>query len=172
MTETVTELISFGTLVLQAIILVCVLMYFLNKKSSFLTFLGKRGIMIAYLMSLVAMLGSLYYSEIARLEPCVMCWYQRIPMYANVFLLGMALFKKETVVRPYSMLLAGIGFVLAAYHIWLQNAATESVTCSLSGGASCSDAYFTMYGYITIPVIALTSFAVVIGALWLSKKYE
>lgn len=34
--------------------------------------------------SFIATLGSLYFSEIMKFEPCVLCWYQRIFMYPFV----------------------------------------------------------------------------------------
>jgi len=35
----------------------------------------------AWIVSMVATLGSLFFSEIMMFPPCVMCWYQRICMY-------------------------------------------------------------------------------------------
>ena len=42
----------------------------------------------------IATLGSLYFSEIMKFEPCVLCWYQRIFMYPFVLWLGIAVAKK------------------------------------------------------------------------------
>ena len=32
-------------------------------------------------VALIAMCGSLYYSEVVHFVPCSLCWYQRIAMY-------------------------------------------------------------------------------------------
>src|SRR5215213_8249764 len=46
----------------------------------------------AWIVALVATLGSLYYSEIADFLPCRLCWFQRIAMYPlSILLLGMAI---------------------------------------------------------------------------------
>src|SRR5690606_33844852 len=45
--------------------------------------------------SLVATLGSLYFSEVRGFEPCTLCWYQRILMYPIVLISGVALFQKN-----------------------------------------------------------------------------
>ena len=37
----------------------------------------------AWLVALVATLGSLFFSEVLGLPPCVLCWYQRIAMGAG-----------------------------------------------------------------------------------------
>lgn len=169
--DAVTQIIALGTVGLQITIIIGVLLY-VFKKDAVLRYIGKRGMVYAYILSLFAMIGSLYYSEVMRLEPCVLCWYQRIPMYANVFILGFALYKKDIAGRAYAHMFAVIGIILALYHVWIQNAASESVTCSLAGGVSCSESYFTAFGYVTIPVISLTTFVAVCSLLWLSKKYE
>ena len=44
--------------------------------------------------SFIATLGSLYFSEIMKFEPCVLCWYQRIFMYPFVLWLGIAVVKR------------------------------------------------------------------------------
>ena len=50
---------------------------------------------IAWAASVIAMFGSLYFSEIRQFEPCELCWYQRILMYPMVVILGIATFKND-----------------------------------------------------------------------------
>ena len=49
-----------------------------NERGQVLVVVG-----VAFL-ALVAMAGSLYYSEVAGFIPCRLCWYQRILMYPLV----------------------------------------------------------------------------------------
>src|SRR3989338_190832 len=74
----------------------------------------------AFLVALFATLGSLFYSEIAHYTPCLLCWYQRIFKYPQVFLLGLGLVKRDKNIADYSLLLSVIGGILAAYHYLLQ----------------------------------------------------
>ncbi|MDE0584452.1 disulfide bond formation protein B [Planococcus sp. A6] len=62
---------------------------------------GKTGILLysAWFVSLVAMLGSLYFSEVQGFIPCELCWYQRIAMYPLVLILGIATFTKGASLR-------------------------------------------------------------------------
>ena len=46
---------------------------------------GPAALWLAFLVALTATVGSLYFSEVARFTPCVLCWYQRIAMYPLVF---------------------------------------------------------------------------------------
>lgn len=43
---------------------------------------------LAWVIALVATVGSLFFSEVMNLPPCVLCWYQRIAMYPLVFVIG------------------------------------------------------------------------------------
>lgn len=52
------------------------------------------ALLTAWGASFIATLGSLYFSEIMKFEPCVLCWYQRIFMYPFVLWLGIAVAKK------------------------------------------------------------------------------
>ncbi|WP_082321816.1 disulfide bond formation protein B [Variovorax paradoxus] len=36
---------------------------------------------MAFLVAFASTLGSLFFSEVMKLEPCVLCWYQRIAMF-------------------------------------------------------------------------------------------
>ena len=84
------------TLVVLAQILSVVYVYVLvaNKSDSKIgVFLAKKGFILAFIVALVSMCGSLYYSDVLGYEPCKMCWYQRICMYPEVLLLGLALYR-------------------------------------------------------------------------------
>lgn len=48
----------------------------------------------AWAASIIAMFGSLYFSEIKQYEPCALCWYQRIIMYPFTVISGIAIIRK------------------------------------------------------------------------------
>lgn len=169
--ETVNIIISLATIGLQIAIAVCVVLIALRKGHALLSWIGERGVLAAYGLAFVGMLGSLYYSEVALFAPCVLCWYQRIFMYANVFVLGLMLFKQDKSGIPYAMLLGCVGGLIALYHVMLPLFPQAVTTCSPASSISCAETYFTMFGYITIPVISLTSFAAICGLLFLANRY-
>jgi len=43
------------------------------------------GIILAFVIALVSMVGSLFYSEIMKFAPCNLCWWQRICMYPQSY---------------------------------------------------------------------------------------
>ena len=119
---------------------------------------------LATLVALTAMSGSLYFSEVAHLEPCVLCWYQRIAMYPLVLLLGLAAVRRDAGVRPYAMALAAVGAVLSAYHVGVQRL-PDVLTSSCSATAPCSAIQVEVLGFVTIPVLAFIAFLTILVLL-------
>ena len=130
--------------------------------------IGKNALWIGFLVSLGATLGSLFYSELAGYEPCVLCWYQRILIYPQAILFLVALIKRDRGVIPYVITLSIIGGAIALFQYYGQISNTSILPCSAEGYAtSCTKQFTLQYGYITIPMmsfsillfIALSSFA-------------
>lgn len=71
----------------------------------------------AFLVSLVATLGSLYYSEVRLFLPCELCWYQRIFMYPQALLLFLALWRADYGIWPYSLALSLVGGSVSLLHL-------------------------------------------------------
>jgi hypothetical protein len=114
----------------------------------------------AWTVALTATLGSLYLSDVRQLEPCLLCWYQRIAMYPLVIVLGVALLRRDAEVWKTALPLAVIGAAISTYHIlvqWLPS--VELAQCSTS--APCTLRYFVLYGFITIPAMAGSAFVLI-----------
>lgn len=129
---------------------------------------GRHALWMGLVISLMATLGSLYYSDILGYEPCKLCWYQRIFMYPQPFLFVLALWRREpTRIWPYSTLLSIVGGAIALFHYYIQTSTAPLVTlpCSALGySASCTQTFAVELGYITIPMMALTAFVLLVIA--------
>lgn len=124
---------------------------------------------LAFVVATTATLGSLYLSDVADLIPCTFCWYQRIAMYPLVVILGIAAWRSDHGVRIYAAALAGIGAVIAAYHRLMQ-AFPDLGGGSCSTGVPCTAAYFTLFGFVTIPYMALSGFLLILALLWIDRS--
>ncbi|WP_338753451.1 disulfide oxidoreductase [Bacillus sp. FJAT-52991] len=111
--------------------------------------------------SFVAMLGSLYFSEVMKYEPCELCWYQRIFMYPIVFILGLAVVKKDVTAAKYSLLLSIIGGSISLYHYAIQKVDFLAESAPGCGRVPCTGMYIDVFGFITIPFLALTAFIII-----------
>lgn len=129
----------------------------------FRAFISRNALLFAFVVALIATSGSLFYSEIAGYEPCKLCWFQRIFMYPQVILLGLALWKKDYGIKLYGIVLSAIGAVIAGYHYLLQLGVAPALPCAAVGySAACSQRFVLQFGYITIPMMALTAFLLII----------
>lgn len=131
-------------------------------------YLRGYGLWIAWLMALTATLGSLYYSEIAGFTPCEYCWYQRIAMYPLAIVLGIAAFRRDHAVRRYVLPLAIVGGLISTYHYTIQHFPDlDAGSCNVF--APCTAAWVWKFDFVSIPLMALVSFAVIITALALDR---
>ncbi|MDT9023379.1 disulfide oxidoreductase [Rossellomorea yichunensis] len=126
----------------------------MNKKADSMLFL-------AWASSLIATMGSLYFSEIMKYEPCVLCWYQRILMYPMVILLGLAYVRKDFQAAFYSTILSGIGLLVSLYHYSIQKVSILTESAPACGRVPCTGEYINLFGFITIPFLALTGFLII-----------
>ena len=125
----------------------------------------------AWGVSLAAMSGSLYLSEIAQLLPCSLCWYQRILMYPLVLVLGVGMLRRDPGVWRFALPLPVVGLVIAAYHVtiqWMPN--LDVGTCTT--GAPCTGRYLAVFGYISIPTMAGAAFLLITVLLLLVRTLE
>lgn len=145
--------------------------FLVTKKPAWVRFFGQHALLGVFLVALGATIGSLIYSDILNYAACKLCWFQRIVMYPQVLLLGMALYKKDTKIVDYSLALAVLGVLLAGYHYLLQLGLAPSIPCSaVESSVSCSKIFLLQYGYITIPMMALSTFGLMTLLLLAYKK--
>jgi disulfide bond formation protein DsbB len=132
------------------------------------TAIGPSALTMAAIVAAVAMGGSLYYSEVAHFPPCLLCWYQRIAMYPLVPLLGIAAFRRDTGVALYGGVIAALGAPISIYHILIERGiVAESTACDPTN--PCSLIWVKELGYLTIPTMALSGFALILTLLVISR---
>lgn len=124
---------------------------------------------LAALVAIVATLGSLYYSEVADFPPCRLCWFQRIGMYPLALVLPIAAWRRDRQVRWYAAPLAVIGGAVSIYHMVIERfPSLESGSCEITN--PCSTIWVEQLGYLTIPTMALSGFALIALLLVLPQE--
>jgi disulfide bond formation protein DsbB len=122
--------------------------------------LEEYGGWLAFIIALVAMLGSLYYSEIAHFTPCRLCWYQRILMYPLTVVTLVGAWKRDDFLPDYVLPLSIIGMFVSGYHYLMEKGVVAaSATCSAD--VPCSISYVNYFGFITIALMAFTAFTLI-----------
>ena len=124
---------------------------------------------LAFLVSAVATGGSLFFSEIAHFVPCELCWFQRICMYPlSITTLLLALANDHRAVR-YLLPLPVVGAGISVYHLLVENRVVgQTQSCVVSAPGGCATKWINEFGYVTIPTLALTAFALTFALMLLA----
>lgn len=127
-------------------------------------FLRKYGLFFAWLCATIATLGSLYFSAIRHMEPCHLCWYQRICLFPLMIILGIASYRGSRGVCRYALPLVGIGLTFALYQIAIQEIPGWNPIDICGAGPNCTEKILIGLGPITLPMLSAANFFI-IGAL-------
>lgn len=117
--------------------------------------------MIIWAQSLIATLGSLFFSEIMGYVPCELCWMQRIFMYPLVVIYGTALIKKDLSIALPGLILSGIGMFISLYHYLVQKLPALQEAGGSCGTVPCNTEYVNYFGFVTIPFLAGIAFIII-----------
>lgn len=127
-------------------------------------------LLLAWLASLAGTLGSLFFSEVMQLQPCLLCWYQRIAMFPLVLVLGIGVHREDAGSVLYGLGLAGLGWAVAGYHFLLYSGWIPENLQPCSKGVSCAEVDLRIAGFLTIPLMSLFAFTVIVGLLMAAHR--
>lgn len=138
----------------------------------FREFLEDYGGWLAFVVAVVAMGGSLYYSEVAGFIPCRLCWYQRILMYPLTIITLVGSLRRDEYLPSYVLPFSLIGMGVSSYHVLLERGVfPPPATCSAD--VPCDLSYVNYFGFLTIAGLALIAFtlitAIMVG-VWLAQR--
>jgi len=129
-----------------------------------------RYLFIGFFIAFIAMMGSLYFSQIMKFIPCTLCWYQRITMYPLVAVLFFGSIAKDdtNIIKiAFTLVLAGLTFSI------YQNALVygfidEGFKICIQGSIPCDLRYVNYFNFITIPLMSFTAFLLIFIVLILN----
>ncbi|WP_144512081.1 disulfide oxidoreductase [Bacillus sp. FJAT-22090] len=131
-----------------------------------------KPLFFAWIVSIIAMVGSLFFSEHMGFVPCTLCWYQRILMYPLVIFLGIAFYRNDRDIYKYILPISIFGLVMSSYHYALQKIPSMQEFSACTNGVPCSGQYINWFGFVTIPFLALIAFifiTIMMLLLWKRK---
>jgi disulfide bond formation protein DsbB len=162
-------LIGAGVLVVWLVVFLTT--YFKNSKSAILSFIAKYALPLGFFATLLGSFLSLYYSQVIGYAPCELCWYQRIFLYSQVVLFGIAWARKESSVLTYTLGLSVVGGAIAVYHHILQMGFDLYKPCSTAPFAvDCAKPSFIEFGFVSFPFMGIVLFGFVL-LLSLTAKF-
>lgn len=116
---------------------------------------------ICFVIAILATFGSLFFSEVMKLPPCKLCWFQRICMYPLLLVYGSAIWTQDEGYRKYAFPLIGLGLAISLYHNLLYYSVIADSLVPCSEGVSCTSKQIELFGFLTIPLLALISFSLI-----------
>lgn len=166
-----------GAILLQVFSVVALFLLFIgpnkNQKNKFLAFIDKHYLNLGFIIALLASLFSLVYSEIIGYLPCYLCWYQRVFTIPLVFIFGIAIWTKDRKVVKYTLPLLIVGFVISVYqNFGYYFGKNGSLPCDASGVSCYQQLVSEFGGYISIPMLALTTFFALISIVLVAHFYK
>lgn len=134
------------------------------------TFLRQNALYIAWIIALLAVIGSLYFSEIKGFAPCVLCWFQRIAIYPLVVLIPIGIIKKDPRIADYVLSLTIVGTLISIYQNLLYYKILPESISPCSAGVSCTTKYVEYFGFLTIPLLSLITLITITVLMIMYKK--
>jgi disulfide bond formation protein DsbB len=134
------------------------------------TFLRQNALYIAWAIALLAVLGSLYFSEIKGFAPCVLCWYQRIAIYPLIVLIPIGIIKRDPRIADYVLSLTIVGTLISIYQNLLYYKILPESISPCSAGVSCTTKYVEYFGFLTIPLLSLITLVTITVLMIMYKK--
>lgn len=129
-----------------------------------------KPLLFAWITAIIAMGGSLFFSERMGFIPCVLCWYQRILMYPLVLLLGIAFYRNDRSIYKYVLPVSVLGMLVSGTHYALQKIPSMQEFSVCTSGVPCSGQYINLLGFITIPFLALLAFTIITIMMLVLRK--
>ncbi len=124
---------------------------------------------VALLVACVAMAGSLFFSEVLRWSPCVLCWYQRILMYPLMLLLAIGILRRDRGLHLYVLPFSLLGACVSLYHYLLTKTDwLPPPPCTT--GIPCTVDYLNWFGFVNIPFLALAAFLIITVMMLMSAS--
>jgi len=165
--------LGLGAIMLQILSIgALLLLIFGPKKNKFLDYIDRHFLVLSFFISLFASVFSFIYSEIVHFLPCYLCWWQRVFLFPTFFLFGTAFFSKDRKVIKYAAPLLSVGIFISLYHnFFYYFGETSTLPCDASG-VSCYQRLVSEFGgYISIPMMSLTSFFALLTLLVVAHFY-
>ena len=167
------ELFGIAILLLQAVIVITVLACLFDRDGWIIKLTKQHALKLVTFVGAAAIVGSLTLSEGLGWDPCKLCWFQRIFLYPAFFIGIIAWWKKDYSALRYVLTLSIVGLCISIFHYWIQMTGTSALPCSVSGpNPSCNVTLTKQFGYMTIPLMALTLslYAIVVSWITLMKN--
>ena len=126
---------------------------------------------LCWLLVSVSATVSIFFSSVLEYQPCVLCWYQRICLFPLILIFAAGLFPAfDKSVIKYALPLSVAGGLTAFYHSLLYAGIIPESIQPCSKGVSCTEKYFELFGFVSIPMLSFLAFSSLVFMLVILKR--
>ncbi|AIQ29711.1 MULTISPECIES: disulfide bond formation protein B [unclassified Paenibacillus] len=126
-----------------------------------------EGYFLAITVSIISVISTIYFIAVMGFKPGILCWIQIVLMISVMFSLGLKYKYKPQQCRIYSIAVSSTGVIFSIYHIVKQKMSSIPSQCVI-GKSACNEEYLNIFGFISIPTLALLAFFSIVLFLYLS----
>lgn len=99
---------------------------------------------------------SFYYGEVQWIDPCRLCWYQRMALFPLAWILGVCVYQNNL-----SYVFLSWPFVVFGELAALYQAVGMRYPVIAFCGQECSESVFRLFGFLTFPDLSALGFLVI-----------
>lgn len=126
---------------------------------------------LCWLLVSVSATISIFFSSVLEYQPCVLCWYQRIFLFPLILIFAAGLFPAfDKSVIKYALPLTIAGGLTALYHSLLYAGIIPENIQPCSQGVSCTEKYFELFGFVSIPMLSFFAFSTLVALLIILQR--
>lgn len=130
----------------------------------------EHALYFAWIIALSGLALSLFFGEVLNLEPCRLCWYQRIAIFPLALFLGIAAYKHDRKLALYSLPLIVFGGIFAFYQAISQYFPSLHISALCGSGEHCTLPIFYLFGVVSFPLLSTLGFTSIAILLIFSEK--
>ena len=124
----------------------------------------KWSLYFAWVIALTGCAISLYFGEVLWIEPCRLCWYQRMALFPLAVILGIDIYQKNRSGIQFSWPFVVFGGIAAFYQALAIHVPSVQIC-----GQQCAEPIFSLFGWITFPDLSTASFLAIAILLYRSR---
>lgn len=126
--------------------------------------------LLAFAIALIAMLGSLYAQHIG-IEPCVLCWWQRIFMYPLVLIIPIGIWRADRDLWRYALPLSIFGALIALYQTLLYYGIVSEALAPCAVAVPCTQILPSFLG-LNLITASLGSFVIISVLMIIHRRFN
>lgn len=135
-----------------------------------LSWVREHALYLAWGIAAAGLAISLFFGEVMHLEPCRLCWYQRVAIFPLALFLGIAAYKRDRNLALYSLPLVAFGGIFAFYQSISQYFPSAHIHALCGSTEQCTLPIFYLFGVVSFPLLSTIGFAAIGVLLVFSEK--